>query len=382
MLSLVSLFTDMASEMLYPIMPVFLQSIGFSVVLIGVLEGFAEMIAGLSKGYFGKLSDVRQKRLPFVQWGYALSALSKPMMAAFTAPLWIFFARTTDRIGKGLRSAPRDALLSSMTTPAYKGRVFGFHRSMDTFGAVLGPLLALLLLSFFPGNYTLLFLVAFVPGMIAVACTLTLRETPAAAPRDTPVRLFSFLQYLRVAGSDYKRLLTGLLLFALVNSSDVLLLLKMKNSGVDDTTVIMVYIFYNLVYALAAFPLGMLADRLGLKQMLVTGLCVFAVVYAGFALTDNLTVYWVLFALYGIYAASTEGIAKAWITNVTPREEAGTAVGTYSGLTSMMAFAASSLAGAIWAGFGPAAAFGISAIVALAAALYLLRIPYRETASA
>lgn len=381
-LSLVSLFTDMASEMLYPIMPVFLQSIGFSVVLIGVLEGFAEMIAGLSKGYFGKLSDVRQKRLPFVQWGYALSALSKPMMAAFTAPLWIFFARTTDRIGKGLRSAPRDALLSSMTTPAYKGRVFGFHRSMDTFGAVLGPLLALLLLSFFPGNYTLLFLVALVPGMIAVACTLTLRETPAAAPRDTPVRLFSFLQYLRVAGSDYKRLLTGLLLFALVNSSDVLLLLKMKNSGVDDTSVIMVYIFYNLVYALAAFPLGMLADRLGLKQMLVTGLCVFAVVYAGFAMTDNLTVYWVLFALYGIYAASTEGIAKAWITNVTPREEAGTAVGTYSGLTSMMAFAASSLAGAIWAGFGPAAAFGISAVVALAAALYLLRIPYRETASA
>lgn len=382
-LSLVSLFTDMASEMLYPIMPVFLQSIGFSMVLIGILEGFAEMIAGLSKGYFGKLSDVQRKRLPFVQLGYALSALSKPMMAAFSAPLWIFFARTTDRIGKGLRTAPRDAMLSSMTTPAFKGRVFGFHRSMDTLGAVLGPVLALVTLYFFPGEYTLLFLVAFVPGVIAVLCTFYLREErQPASGVHARVGLFSFLGYLRMAGSDYKRLLAGLLVFALVNSSDVLLLLKMKNSGVPDTTVIMVYIFYNLLYTLAAFPAGIIADKLGLRQMLVLGLCLFAVVYGGFAVTENRAAYWILFGLYGIYAACTEGIAKAWITNITPREEAGTAVGTYAGLSSISAFLASTMAGIVWAGFGPGVAFGISAAVALGVAGYLLRIPYRAHAAA
>lgn len=147
-LSLISLFTDTASEMLYPIMPIYLKSIGFSIVLIGVLEGFAEAVAGLSKGYFGKLSDQSARRIPFVQIGYAFSAISKPMMAVFVYPLWIFFARTVDRFGKGIRTGARDAILSDEASHETKGKVFGFHRSMDTFGAVLGPLLALLYLYF------------------------------------------------------------------------------------------------------------------------------------------------------------------------------------------------------------------------------------------
>src|SRR4249919_1630514 len=150
-LSLISLLTDVASEMLYPIMPIYLKSIGFSVLLIGILEGIAEATAGLSKGYFGKLSDNSRKRVPFVQLGYALSALSKPMMAVFVYPAWIFLARTVDRLGKGIRTGARDALLSDEATPATKGRVFGFHRSMDTLGAVAGPALALLYLHFYPG---------------------------------------------------------------------------------------------------------------------------------------------------------------------------------------------------------------------------------------
>ena len=166
----------MASEMLYPIMPVFLSSIGFSVVLIGVLEGFAEMVAGLSKGYFGQLSDVRQKRLPFVQLGYFLSAISKPMLALFSTPVWIFFSRTIDRTGKGLRSAPRDALLSNATTKENKAKVFGFHRSMDTFGAVLGPLIALWFLACYPGQYQTLFIIAFIPGLAAVLFTFFVKE--------------------------------------------------------------------------------------------------------------------------------------------------------------------------------------------------------------
>src|SRR6476619_6659995 len=160
-LSLVSLLTDVASEMLYPIMPVFLRSIGFSFLLIGILEGFAEATAGLSKSYFGRRSDNTGKRLPFIQLGYALSAISKPMMAVFIYPLWIFLARTTDRFGKGIRTAARDAMRSDESTPENKGKVFGFHRSMDTFGAVLAPSIALVFLYYYPQQYKLLFFLAF-----------------------------------------------------------------------------------------------------------------------------------------------------------------------------------------------------------------------------
>src|SRR6476620_2546520 len=180
-LSLVSLFTDVASEMLYPVMPVFLRTIGFSFVLIGVLEGFAEAVAGLSKGYFGKRSDATGKRLPFVQFGYVLSAISKPMMAAFVYPLWIFFARTLDRLGKGVRTGARDALLSQETTPANKGAVFGLHRSMDTLGAVIGPSMAMIYLHFHPGAYRSMFLIAVIPGVIAVGCSYLLREKQRSA---------------------------------------------------------------------------------------------------------------------------------------------------------------------------------------------------------
>ncbi|WP_295674413.1 MFS transporter, partial [uncultured Mucilaginibacter sp.] len=159
-LSMVSLFTDVASEMLYPVMPVYLRAIGFSVILIGILEGVAEATAGLSKGYFGNLSDATGKRSPFIRIGYALSAISKPMMALFKYPLWVFFSRTTDRLGKGIRTGARDALLSDETTSRYKGRVFGFHRSMDTLGAVFGPLIALLYLAAHPGSYKALFFIA------------------------------------------------------------------------------------------------------------------------------------------------------------------------------------------------------------------------------
>ena len=175
-LSLISLFTDTASEMLYPIMPIYLKSIGFTVLLIGILEGFAEAIAGLSKGYFGKRSDNSGKRVPFVQLGYAFSAISKPMMAMFIYPLWIFFSRTIDRLGKGIRTGARDALLSDEATPQTKAKVFGFHRSMDTLGAVLGPALALLYLYYYPEDYKTLFFIAFVPGLLAIIASFYLKE--------------------------------------------------------------------------------------------------------------------------------------------------------------------------------------------------------------
>ena len=175
-LSVVSLLTDVASEMLYPIMPIYLKSIGFSIVLIGILEGVAEATAGISKSYFGKLSDNSGKRVPFVKIGYALSSISKPMMAVFVFPLWVFFARTIDRFGKGIRTGARDAIISQEATSSTKARVFGFHRSMDTIGAVLGPVLALVFLYYYPGNYKTLFIIAFFPGMIAIFLTFKLND--------------------------------------------------------------------------------------------------------------------------------------------------------------------------------------------------------------
>ena len=175
-LSVVSLFADIASEMIYPVVPVYLKEIGFSVLLIGILEGVAEFTAGISKGYFGKLSDEKGIRLPFIKSGYFFSAISKPMMAMFIYPLWIFFARTLDRFGKGLRTAARDAMLSQQATKETKASVFGFHRAMDTVGAAIGPIIALVFLYFFPKNYSSLFYCSFIPWIIAVLLIFLLKE--------------------------------------------------------------------------------------------------------------------------------------------------------------------------------------------------------------
>ncbi len=372
-LSLISLFTDAASEMLYPILPIYLKQIGFSVLLIGILEGIAEATAGFSKGYFGKISDLSGRRVPFVRIGYALSAVSKPLMAAFIYPLWVFFARTIDRMGKGIRTGARDAMLSDEATPASKGTVFGFHRSMDTVGAVIGPALALVYLYYFPGDYVTLFYIAFVPGLLAVVASFLLKDKKiiresAAAP---PPR-FSFIGYWQKSPVAYRRVVTGLLFFTLFNSSDVFLLLKAKQAGLDDTAVIGVYIFYNLVYALFAFPLGILADRLGLKTMLVTGLVLFAVVYFGMAVSSDLYTIAGLFFLYGLYAAATEGISKAWISNIAAREDTATAIGTFAGLQSVGLLLASVLTGLFWLRFGPVITFAATGLVSLLVAVYFL----------
>jgi MFS family permease len=374
-LSIISLFTDTASEMLYPVLPIYLKTVGFSVLLIGILEGIAEATAGLSKGYFGKLSDVTGKRVPFVRLGYMLSAVSKPLMVIFIYPLWIFFVRTTDRFGKGIRTGARDAILSDEATPENKGKVFGFHRSMDTFGAVIGPAFALVYLYFFPLDYKTLFIIAFLPGLLAIATTFLLRDKHRI--KEQPLqktKLFSFLQYWKQSPALYRKVVTGLLLFTLFNSSDVFLLLKAKQSGLDDTMVIGLYIFFNLVYALFSYPLGILADRIGLKPVFIFGLLMFAVVYFGMAFNPSLNLYFVLFFLYGIFAAATEGISKAWISNIVDKKDTATAIGTLTGFQSICAMLASSLTGLIWFWYGSATAFLMIAIVTVLVIVYFLAI--------
>ncbi len=373
-LSIISLCTDMASEMLYPIMPLYLKSIGFSVVLIGILEGIAEAIAGLSKGYFGKLSDTMGRRVPFVQIGYAMSALSKPLTVAFISPLWIFFVRTIDRFGKGIRTGARDAILSSEATVETKGKIFGFHRSMDTLGAVIGPALALIYLYFYPNDYKTLFIIAFIPGILAVAASFYLKEKnilEVKAKKSTS--FFSFLNYWKESPKAYRQVAIGLLLFSLINSSDVFLLLKAKQSGLDDTMIIAIYIFYNLIYALFALPMGILADKIGLKKIFIFGLVLFTMVYFGMSMNLNLYIFIALFFFYGIYAAATEGIAKAWISNISDNKDTATAIGTYSALNSLCVMIASSWTGFVWYQYGDSVVFLISGTVTIGVIVYLMK---------
>ncbi|MEI7490182.1 MAG: MFS transporter [Bacteroidota bacterium] len=373
LVSFVSLFTDVASEMLYPVMPVYLRSIGFSVLLIGILEGIAEAVAGLSKGYFGQSSDSLQKRLPFVRAGYSLSALSKPMMAVLTWPWWIFLARTMDRLGKGIRTGARDAILSDETTPEHKGKVFGFHRSMDTVGAAIGPFLALVYLWFYPGEYKMLFLLAFFPGLIAIGLTFFLKEKkPEVKASVARPGFLSYLKYWNRSAVSYRYLVAGMLLFTLFNSSDAFLLLAIKEKHVSDSGMISMYIFYNLVYALASYPLGILADRIGLKTMLVCGLFLFAGVYLNFGFAASVTGFLLLFFFYGVYAASTEGISKALISNIAVKTDTATAIGFYTSFASVFSLLSSSIAGVLWFTLGMKMMFMVSGAGVLLVGIYFL----------
>lgn len=369
-LAIVSLFADVASEMLYPVIPVYLKEVGFSVLLIGILEGFAEFTVGLSKGYFGQMSDRKGVRLPFVRLGYFLSACSKPMIGMWTWPLWIFFARSLDRLGKGVRTAARDAILSAEATQATKARVFGFHRSWDTVGAITGPVLALLYLHFFPEQYKSLFFIAFIPGLASVGILFLLKEKPVQANASQKGNFFSFFSYWKLASRDYRRLVTGLLIFALINSSDVFLLLRTKDITGSDEMTLIAYIFYNIIFALASYPMGALADKMGMKKIFMAGLLLFALSYAGFAMADRSWMVFVLFLLYGLYAAATQGIARAWITNLAHGHLTATAIGFYTSCQSICTLAASIIAGFVWMELGPVYAFGASAAVALAVFLY------------
>lgn len=365
-LSLVSMFADIASEMLYPIIPVYLQSIGFSIFLIGLLEGLAEATSGLSKGYFGNWSDKVGRRMPFVRMGYFLSALAKPLMVVFILPIWVFFARTIDRLGKGSRTAPRDAILSDESTLKTKGQVFSFHRGWDTLGAVFGPAFALLFLHFYPGKLSWLFVIAFVPAIISVGLTYFIKEKPilVKVQKGTP-SFFSFFKYWKVASPAYKKLIIGLVAFALFNSSDMLLLLKVNEATGNENHVIMVYIFYNLVYALLAFPLGLLADHIGIKKIFLFGLILFSGIYFGMAEAGTNALFYVLFGIYGIYMAATEGVSKAWVASLCKKEEVGTAIGLLVALQSIALMIASALAGVLWTFYGASVTFMLTAIMSV-----------------
>ncbi len=369
LVSAISFFNDMSSEMLYPIMPVYLKSIGFSVFLIGILEGIAEAVAGFSKGYFGQLSDNKGKRLPFVQFGYALSALSKPMMAFLITPLWIFFARTTDRLGKGIRTSARDAILSDESSVENKGKVFGFHRALDTLGASIGPLLALIYLFYYPEQYKWLFVIAFVPAIISVSLSFFIKEKSKKVFNKSKSHFFSFISYWKISDKRFKYLIVGLLAFALFNSSDLFLLLMLKHNGLSDIEMLGMYIFYNLVFALASIPVGYLGDKFGLFNLLIFGLILFVFVYLSIGFVDSFWVFILIFFIYGLFASATDGISKALITNIANKEKTATALGFFNGFSSIAALLASSVGGLLFY-FNPLLMFIFSGVGVILVIIY------------
>lgn len=378
-LGLISFFTDFASEMLYPITPIFLTAaLGASMSLVGLIEGIAEVTAGFLKGYFGALSDKIGKRSVFVVVGYSLSGFIKSLPGMIVTIPSVIFARVIDRVGKGIRTAPRDALLASNADPAINGArgntgaVFGFHRAMDTFGAVAGPLSALLLLYLFPGKYTWIYLIAIVPSLFAIGFTFVVKDAKVKTKTSGKK---SYAQFWKSSPREYKIFLLLFTLFSLVNSSDVFLILKSKQIAHSDITAILGYVFYNLIYALSSYPIGLVADKFGKRNVFIIGLLIFSVVYFGFAVNQNFHVIWILFAFYGIYAAATEGVSKAWVSDLVPDEFRGSAIGLLTMLSSFAIMFGSLLTGVLWDSFGPQIPFLISSIVSfvIAAVLFSLR---------
>jgi MFS family permease len=375
----ISFFTDVASEMVYPVVPLFLTAaLGAPVVVIGAIEGVAEAIVSVMKGLSGWHCDRMGKRVPYIKWGYGLGAASKPLMALAVSWPMVFVARAVDRLGKGLRTTARDALIADSVEASQGGRAYGFHRMMDTSGAIVGVLIALALLALLPGQYRLIFLLAALPGAAAVLLTFKIRE----AKTGTSMATDACAQSIRPQAAPGSRPWSGLpavywktlgllVVFAFANSSDALLLLRAKNLGLSDVQTILGYTLFNIVYAASAYPLGALSDRFGRWGMVISGWTLYAVVYFGFALADMSAVWW-LFPLYGLFMGLTEGVGRALIRDTIPEEKKGTAMGIFHMSIGLTMLAGSVTAGLLWDVVGPRAPFVLGGSVALAAAVLAL----------
>lgn len=370
-LGLVSFFNDTASEMIYPIIPIFLTSVlHTSIPIVGFIEGTGEAIASITKYFFGAYSDYLQKRKAFVTVGYSFAAVSKLLIGlAFGWPM-VLFARIVDRLGKGLRTAPRDSLLLENTTAENKGYIFGFHRAFDSLGAVIGPLLALVVLYFLKDNIRQTFFVAFIPALISVLLLIYFvkeKKTEGIKEKSKFVRI-----NFRNMDSKLTLFLLISFLFAAGNSSDIFLLLQAKNLGLTTTAVVLAYVLYNISQTVFATPAGILADKLGARKIFAGGLLVFSIVYFFFGLITSSFWVWFLFPMYGIYIAATDGVSKAYVSEFIQKKESGTYFGAYYTLTAIGTFLASLIGGLLWHFVSPHATFFYGSIMAFAAFLLLI----------
>lgn len=361
----VSLLTDVASEMIYPVVPLFLMTLTASGgTAVGLIEGLAEALVSVMKGLSGWHSDRAARRVPYVRWGYGLSTLARPLMALAWSWNTVLLARLLDRFGKGLRTSARDALLADAAEPGETGRVFGYHRGMDTAGALAGVLIAAFLLARYPGQYRFIFTLGVVPAVAAFALTAFLREphaSGAAVSTGSAGTPFSLRFWVALA---------ALVLFGVANSSDAFLIMRARNLGWSDSAVLLTYALYNLIYAVVSYPAGRLSDRIGRWPLLAVGWVLYAFVYLGFALASKEMIV-PLFGVYGLYMAMTEGVGKALIADLAPADRKGTALGiVYMGV-GFATLTGSVAAGVLWDRVGPAAPFWLGSGAAVVALLTL-----------
>ena len=381
-LGFVSLFADISSEMTYPINPLFItQVLGAPAWALGIIEGIAESTASLLKLYSGWLSDRMGMRKPFALVGYFMGAIGKPMVGVAGSWWQVLAARFVDRTGKGLRTAPRDALVSENCHPSQRGRAFGFHRSMDTFGAVLGPFLGFTLVRFWLGEGSLshtfrtLYAVAFVPGILSVvilwAFVRERRRTDAGSSSERPD-----LPTWRTLSPALRAYLAIVALFSLGNSSDAFLLLRaQKDMGADPMTLLLLYSSFNVVEAALGYPAGKLSDRVGRRVLIALGYGVFSVVYFGFAAFQNVAAVWFFFILYGLYYTLTQGIQRALAADLAHPDRRATEIGAFHMVVGLAALPASFMAGQLYDRVSHGAPFWLGASCAGAAAILLATLP-------
>ena len=369
--SAVSFFQDAASEMLYPVLPLFLTTVlGAAPAAVGLIEGLADGTASATRAIAGRLADLGPRR-PIIATGYGVSSIGKILVAAATVaggwPL-VLVARVTDRFGKGLRGAPRDALIADETTSENRGRAFGFHRAADTAGAVVGPLLGLTVYELLGEGFRSVFLFAVLPAIVSTLLVFSIHErarplsSPSAArTSDARIPLFS----TDGMTPRYWRLLGFLGVFAAVNFPDALLLLRANDLGLGIIGVVLAYVLYNVTYAGFSYPAGLLSDRFRRRHVFALGLFVFAVTYLGFGLTPTSRAVWWLLPLYGCYSALTDGVSRAWVTDLVPAEHRGIALGLQGMVTGIGLLVAGVWSGLAWGGtgHGPFLVSGSAALV-------------------
>ncbi len=359
---LVSFFMDVSSEMIYPLVPLFLANVlGVNKSIIGLIEGIAESTASLLKVFSGWLSDRIGNRKWLMAVGYGISTFSRPIVALATGWHHVMGSRFMDRFGKGVRTAPRDAIIAESSESAYLGRAFSFHRSLDTMGAVVGPALAFFFLGIFSNNYRTVFWLSIIPGAIAVLLIIsfiTEQKKKTISHSERPKLTLKHFDW------KFKFFVLIATLFAIGNSSDVFLILRAQQIGIPTVVIPVVYLLFNLIYSISAIPAGIAADRFGRKRVILLGFVLFAVLYYGFATAGNTTAIWVLFGFYGLFMGLTEGIQKAFLATIIPPDFKATAFGVYNTAVGLAMFPASFIGGWLWDHVSPSATFYYGAITA------------------
>jgi len=366
-LGLVSFLTDASSDMIYPVLPLFLSDVlGSSTLFIGLIEGVAESTASILKIFSGWLSDKLGKRKFLVGLGYGLSSLGKPILSVVTAGWHVLLLRFADRFGKGVRTSPRDALIADSSPEESRGLSYGFHRAMDSAGAVVGPLLAFLFLPLVGGDYRILFLIASVPALLAVLILiLFVKERKRLKEKVVSLAKPNFSRF----DPKFKIFILGATIFTLGNSSDAFLFLRARGLDIDLVYIPILWLVLNLVYALVASPAGALSDRIGRKNLIVSGVFIYALVYLGFAFANQSIHVWILFAVYGLYYGLANGTMRAYVADLVGEERRATAFGIYHGAVGLTALPASLIFGWLWQSAGVPIAFGFGAGLALLALL-------------